>query len=112
MKGSYYTGTKTLYLTINPQTTKVKKLTAKKKSLKVYITKKSKEVTGYQVQYSTSKKFSGAKTKTISKYKTTTCTLSKLKAKKTYYVRVRTYKTVKGKKYYSSWSSAKSKKTK
>ena len=112
MKGSYYTGTKTLYLTINPQTTKVKKLTAKKKSLKVYITKKSKEVTGYQVQYSTSKKFSSAKTKTISKYKTTTCTLSKLKAKKTYYVRVRTYKTVKGKKYYSSWSSAKSKKTK
>ena len=45
-------------------------------------------------------------------YKTTSVTLKSLKAKKTYYVRVRTYKTVDGKKYYSDWSSKKSKKTK
>ena len=46
---------------------------------------------------------------TISKQKTT---VKKLKAKKKYYVRIRTYKTVKGKKVYSSWSGVKSVKTK
>lgn len=111
MKGKY-SGTKTLTFKINPVKTKVSKLSAAKKSLKVTISKKSTQVTGYQIQYSTSKKFKSAKTKTISKYKTTKYTIKKLKAKKTYYVRVRTYKTVKGKKYYSSWSSYKSKKTK
>ena len=76
------------------------------------MTKKATQVTGYQVQYSTSKKFTGAKTKTLTSYKTTSVTLKSLKAKKTYYVRVRTYKTVNGKKYYSAWSSYKYKKTK
>ena len=111
MKGKY-SGTKTLTFTINPVKTKISKLSAAKKSLKVTISKKSTQVTGYQIQYSTSKKFKSATTKTISSYKTTKYTIKKLKAKKTYYVRVRTYKTVKGKKYYSSWSSYKSKKTK
>lgn len=109
-KGNY-SGTKTLNFTINPKKTSVSKLTAAKKSLKISVKKQS-GITGYEVQYSTSKKFSGAKTKTIKSYKTTSVTLKSLKAKKTYYVRVRTYKTVKGKKYYSGWSSAKSKKTK
>ncbi len=67
---------------------------------------------GYEVQYSTSKKFSSAKTKKVTSNKTTSVTLKSLKAKKTYYVRVRTYKTVDGKKYYSAWSSHKYKKTK
>ena len=107
-----YSGTKTLYFKINPVKTSVKKLTAGKKSLKVSITKKSTQVTGYQIQYSTSKNFKGAKTKTIKSYKTTSTTLKSLKAKKTYYVRVRTYKTVKGVKYYSGWSTYKYKKTK
>ena len=111
MKGNY-TGTKTLSFKINPPKTGVKKLTAGKKSLKVSINKKTTQVTGYEIQYSTSKKFKSAKKVTIKKAKTTTTTIKKLKAKKTYYVRVRTYKTVKGKKYYSDWSSYKSKKTK
>ena len=111
MKGNY-TGTKTLYLTINPAKTTVSKLTAGKKSIKVAITKKSTQVTGYQIQYSTSKTFKSAKTKTITSYKTTSTTLTKLTAKKTYYVRVRTYKTVNGVKYYSGWSTYKSAKTK
>ena len=111
MKGNY-SGTKTLYFTINPAKTTVSKLTAGKKSIKVNITKKSSQVTGYEVQYSTAKTFKSAKTKTISSYKTTSTTLSKLSAKKTYYVRVRTYKTVNGTKYYSGWSSAKNIKTK
>lgn len=46
------------------------------------------------------------------KQKTTKYKVKKLKAKKKYYVRVRTYKTVKGKKVYSSWSKVKSIKTK
>ena len=76
--------------------------------------KKQKSVTGYQVQYSTSKKFAKKKTqtKTIKKASKTSLTVKKLKAKKTYYVRIRTYKTVKGKKYYSAWSKVKNVKTK
>ena len=111
MKGNY-SGTKTLYLTINPPKTSVRSLAAGKKSLKVYVTKKSTQVTGYQIQYSTSKKFKSAKTKTIKSCKTTSITLKSLKTKKTYYVRVRTYKTIKGVKYYSGWSTYKYKKTK
>ena len=107
-----YSGTKTLTYTINPVKTTVSKLTAAKKSLKVTITKKSTQVTGYEVQYSTSKSFKTAKTKTLTSYKKNTLTLSNLTAQKTYYVRVRTYKTVNGKKVYSAWSTAKSMKTK
>ena len=111
MKGKY-SGTKTLTFKINPVKTSVYKLTAGKKSITVNISKKSTQVSGYQVQYSTSKKFTSAKTKTISSYKTTKYTLKSLSAKKTYYVRVRTYKTVSGKKYYSGWSTYKYVKTK
>ncbi len=79
--------------------------------------RQSKQVTGYQVQYSINKKFKkGVKTSTIKKYKTTSKTISKLKSKKKYYVRVRTYKTVKinGKstKLYSGWSKTKAVKVK
>lgn len=71
-------------------------------------TEKATQTTGYQLQYSTSSKFKGVKTVTVSKNKTTSKKISKLKAKKKYYVRIRTYKTVDGKKYYSAWSSVKS----
>ena len=69
--------------------------------------KKKKSCTGYQVQYSTSKKFTSKTSKTlkVNKAKTTSKTVKKLKAKKKYYVRVRTYKTVKKKNYYSKWSA-------
>ena len=112
-KGNY-SGTKTLYFTINPVKTKISKITSAKKKLTVTIQKKTKQVTGYEIQYSTSKKFTKTTTKikTIKSYKTIKSVLSKLKAKKTYYVRVRTYKTVSGKKYYSGWSVAKKIKTK
>ena len=110
-KGNY-TGTKALTFKINPTKTTVSKLTAGKKSITVAITKKSTQVTGYQIQYSTSKTFSKSTTKTISSYKTTKYTLKSLSAKKTYYVRVRTYKTVGKTKYYSGWSTYKYVKTK
>ena len=111
LKGNY-SGTKTLTFKINPPKTSLKKLTAAKKSLKVSFSKKTKEVSGYEIQYSTSKKFKSAKKITVKKAKATSATIKKLKSKKTYYVRVRTYKKVSGKKYYSSWCAYKSKKTK
>ena len=75
--------------------------------------KKDTKATGYQIQYSTSKKFTkkGAKIKTVAKNKTASGTVKKLKSGKTYYVRVRAYKTVKvnGKKseLCGSWSKVK-----
>lgn len=109
-KGNY-SGTMTLYFTIKPKATSISKVTAGSKKFTVKWKKQSTQTTGYQIQYSTSSKFSKAKTVTVSKNKTTSKTVSKLKAKKKYYVRVRTYKTVKidGKvaKIYSSWSKAK-----
>ncbi len=110
-KGNY-TGTKTLTFKINPAKTSVSKLSGAKKSMTVTVAKKSTQVTGYQIQYATNSKFTSAKTKTITSYKTTKATINSLSAKKTYYVRVRTYKTVSGVKYYSGWSAIKSVKTK
>lgn len=95
----------------NSKLAKIKKITEKRKSLKV-IWKKKTGVNGYQLQYSTSKKFKKAKKITIKKAKVTSKTIKKLKSKKKYYVRIRTYITVNGKKYYSKWSKTKSQKTK
>lgn len=82
---------------------KVTKATnVKGKKAKITV-KKAASVTGYQIQYGTKKNFKGAKSV---KTKATTKTVSKL-AKKKYYVRVRTYKVVDGKTYYSSWSGSK-----
>ncbi|MGN0529373.1 MAG: transglutaminase domain-containing protein [Eubacterium sp.] len=111
LKGNY-TGTKTLYFTIKPKATSISSVSAKSKGFTVKWKKQSTQVTGYQIQYSTSSKFTSPKTVTVSSYKTTSKTISKLKSKKKYYVRVRTYKTVSGTKYYSSWSKAKSVTTK
>ncbi len=110
-KGNY-SGTKTLYFTIKPKATSISSVSAGSKKFTVKWKKQSTQVTGYQIQYSTSSKFSSPKYVTVSNYKTTSKTISKLKGKKKYYVRVRTYKTVSGTKYYSSWSSAKSVTTK
>ena len=115
LKGNY-SGSKSMTYNINPKGTSVSKVTAAKKGFKVTWKKQATQITGYQVQYSTSSKFKSAKTVTISKNKTTSKSVNKLSAKKKYYVRVRTYKTVKigGKsvKLYSGWSKAKSVTTK
>lgn len=99
--------------TVKTQKVSVKKVTlkkaksAKKKTITVQW-KKLSGVTGYQVQIATNKKFKkGKKTYTVKKAKTTKKTIKKLKRKKKYYVRVRAYKTVKGKKYYGKWSKVK-----
>lgn len=96
-----------LYFTINPKANKISKITRGKKQMTVKVSKMRTQTTGYQIQYSTNKKFNSAKTYKISN-KTTTKKIKKLKAKKKYYVRVRTYKVVNKTTYYSNWSSAKS----
>ena len=107
-----YSGTLKAYFTINPKGTALKTPIAGSKSFIAKWTKQTTQTSGYQLQYSTSSKFTSAKTVTITSNKTTSKKITKLTAKKKYYVRVRTYKTVSGKKYYSSWSSAKAVTTK
>lgn len=98
--------------TVKPIKTSIKKLSKGKKKFTVTWSKIS-GVKGYQIQYSTDKKFKkNNKSVTVTKQKTTKATVKNLKSKKKYYVRVRTYKTVNGKKVYSSWSKVKSVKTK
>lgn len=106
-KGSKYSGSKTLSYTINPKSTKLSKVSAKKKGFEAKWKKQSTQTKGYQIQYSTDSKFkSGNKTVTVNKNSTTKKTISKLKAKKKYYVRIRTYTTVGKQKYYSDWSKS------
>ena len=112
-----YSGTKTLYFTIKPKATSISSLKAGSKKFTVKWKKQATQTTGYQVQVATNKKFKkNKKTVTIKKQKTTKTTVKKLKAKKKYYVRVCTYKTVKinGKsiRIYSGWSKAKTVTTK
>ena len=98
--------------TVKPKKTSIKKLSKGKKKFTVTWAKVS-GVKGYQIQYSSDKKLKkNNKSVTVTKQKKTKATVKKLKSKKKYYVRVRTYKTVNGKKIYSSWSKVKSVKTK
>ena len=104
-KGSY-TGTITKTFKINPAKQEIQKLTAKSKAFFVDWAQKG-SATGYEIQYATNSKFTSAKKVTITNNKTDKTTVSKLSGKKKYYVRVRSYTTVKGTKYYGAWSSVK-----
>lgn len=116
LKGNY-SGTIKKTFNITPKKTSVSKVTSAKKGFKVTWKKQTTQVTGYQIQYSTDKNFKkNNKTASITKNKTTSKSVAKLTGKKKYYVRVRTYKTVKvgGKntKIYSPWSASKAVTTK
>lgn len=103
-----YSGKKTLSFTINPKGTTISSLSKTKKAFTAKWKKQSAQTSGYQLLYSTNSKFkSRNKYVTVSSYKTTSKTIKKLAAKKKYYVKIRTYKSVSGKKYYSGWSAAK-----
>ena len=106
-----YTGTITKTFKINPAKQEIQKLTAKSKAFFVDWAQKG-SATGYEIQYATNSKFTSAKKVTITNNKTDKITVSKLSGKKKYYVRVRSYTTVKGTKYYGAWSASKSVTTK
>lgn len=110
LKGNY-SGTVTKTFDIVPKGTSIKKISASKKRFKVYWKAQKKNTTGYEIQYSTAKSFKNAKTVKVSKNSATSQSVAKLSGKKKYFVRVRTYKTVKynGKKckVHSSWSNPK-----
>ena len=114
-KGNY-SGTFTKSFTIKPKGVGVSSISADKKKLVVKWAKQPTQTTGYQLQYSTSSTFAGAKTVTIRKNATTSYALSKLQTKKKYYVRIRTYKQItknkKTRNYFSGWSGIKSATTK
>ncbi len=103
-----YSGKKTLSFTISPKGTAISSLSKSKKAFTAKWKKQSAQTSGYQLLYSTNSKFkSRNKYVTVSSYKTTSKTIKKLAAKKKYYVKIRTYRNVSGKKYYSGWSAAK-----
>lgn len=98
---------------IVPKGTKITRLVAKKKGLSVYWKKNKKQITGYVIKYSTNKKMKKrVKTKVIKNPKTGLITINKLLSKRRYYVKIATYKLIKGKKYYSNYSKVKKVKTK
>ena len=106
-----YGGVITKTFKINPAKQEIQKLTAKSKAFFIDWAQKG-SATGYEIQYATNSKFTSAKKVTITNNKTDKATVSKLSANKKYYVRVRSYTTVKGTKYYGAWSASKSVTTK
>ena len=96
------------YYTIRPKGTEIRKLKAGKKRMTVIWKRQAFQITGYQIQYCLKKDFSNAKTITVKSSKKNSKIIKKLKRKKKYYVRMRTYKVSRGTKYYSAWSKTKS----
>lgn len=99
-------------VTPKPTTATIKKINSSSKK-KFWVKYKYVAASGYEIQWSTTKDFSSNKKTQVVKNKNTTgYTISTAQSNKTYYVRVRAYKTVDGKKVYGSWSSTKSIKVK
>lgn len=105
-----YEGPVNKTFSILPKNVSIARLQAKKKGFSVKWKKQTVQTAGYEVAYSTSAKFPKKNTKiaTVKRNKTVSTNVSKCKAGKRYYVRIRAYQTVKGKKYVSGWSKAKS----
>ena len=107
-----YSGSVTKDFKINPKSTAVTGLTKGKKQFTVKWSKRTAQVTGYQIKYSTKSNMNNAAFVLIKNSKTVSRTVKNLKAKQKYWVQVRTYKTVNGTKYWSAWSSKKAVTTK
>ena len=105
--GKYSRINKTLTFKILPPKTL---LTGLKKANRSFTAswKKNIQATGYQIQYAADSRFTKErKTVTVGKQSATRYKISGLKNKKTYYVRIRSYKRVGKKVLYSSWSTVK-----
>jgi hypothetical protein len=102
-----YSGTITKTFNIVPKKATLSSVKSPKTKTVKVTWKKDSQATGYQIVYSTSSKFKSSKTVNISKNSTTSKTISKLTKGKTYYVKVRSYKTIDGKKVYGAYSTVK-----
>lgn len=117
-RGSLYSGSlsNAASFTVAPRATEWRSLSARSRGFTARWLRRQTQVSGYQISYSTSKTFSGAKVKNIAKTSTTAASVTGLSRKRTYYVRIRTYKTVtengKSKLYYSGWTPVRKIKTK
>lgn len=108
-----YEGGKFISFKINPAgTTQYAPARASKAFTAKWKKSSAANATGYQIRYSLKSSMASSKTVTVKGYKYASKKISKLKAKKTYYIQVRCYKTVNGVNYYSGWSAKKSVKTK
>jgi len=103
----YAAASKTVTITVIPAKTSLRSVKSKTAKQATVTWKKAKSISGYQISYSQNSSMKKAKTLTV-KGSATRATLKKLVSKKKYYVWIRTYKVVSGKKYYSKWSSKKS----
>ncbi len=101
-----YSGSVQKAVKISPKSTSVKTVSVCGNGFTVKYGKITSCTTGYQVQYSTSKSFKNATTKTVKDNTKTSKSILDLKSKQVYYVRVRTYKKVSGNTYRSAWSKA------
>ena len=107
-KGRYGKYSETAAFKINLKKTKLSSAKSTKRKTFTIIWKKTGGNSGWQVQYSTNKKFrSGVRTVNL-KSSNTRLTVRNLKNRKKYYVRVRSYKKVGKQTWYSGWSSVKS----
>ena len=104
-----YTGSITRSFVIRPRTTSATVKSSSKGKITVSVAKRA-EATKYQIQYSTNSKFKNTKTYTMSGKNTSS--VLKATSKKTYYIRVRTVKTIGKMNYVSSWSAVKKVKVK
>ena len=102
-----YTGEIKKSFVIAPAKQQIQKLETRFKGFFIDWAQKG-SATGYEVQYATNSKFTGAKKLDVANNKTDKMTISKLSANKKYYVKVRSYTLVKGTKYYGEWSAVKS----
>ena len=104
-KGSY-TGTKKLYFKILPKKVSWRSAVSKKRGLLTLSWKKVSQASGYQIQYSQKSNFKNSRSVSVGAG-TATKTIQKLSRGKVYYVRIRSFRKVGSKKYYSGWSSVK-----
>lgn len=110
-KDGYY-GTLKKHFYIRPKGTEIKALTAGKEAIKVQWNGQTGEMDGYQIRYAKTKSFAKTKTLTVKSVKKLSRIVRGLKSGQVYYFRVRTYRTVNGKAYFSKWSEIKGKKAK
>lgn len=104
---NYKKAVKKITVTVNPPKTEIRSLQSKKNGQITVTWNTKSKVNGYQIRYAKSSSMDHAAVKTITKSTTSTKTITNLAKGSRYYVQIRTYKTVSGTKYYSSWSTTK-----